>query len=82
VEDPACDALFAGNVLPEDTSAGWRSVAEAIAALNAAPVTSELAAEAGALTVFLELSACPTAAEAGRLSNTSFDSATLTPETR
>jgi hypothetical protein len=82
VGDPACDALFAGNVLPEDTSAGWRRVAEAIAALNPVPVTSELAAETGALTVFLELSACQTAAEAGRLSNTSFDSATLTPGTR
>lgn len=80
--DPAFDALFAGNVLPEDTSAGWRPVAEAIAALNAPPVTSELVAEAGALMVFLDLSACQTAAKAGRLSDTTFDSATLTPETR
>jgi hypothetical protein len=80
---PAFDALSAGNVLPGDTAQGWRPVAKGIAALNAAPVTSELAAEAGALTVFPELSGCQTAtAEAGRLSNTSFASTTSTPETR
>ena len=52
VGDPAFDALLAGNLLPEDTAAGLRPVAEAIAALNAAPVTSELAAEASALRAF------------------------------
>jgi hypothetical protein len=52
VGDPAFDALLAGNLLPEDTAGGLRPVAEAIAALNAAPAASELAAEASALTVF------------------------------
>jgi hypothetical protein len=52
VGDPAFDALLTGNLPPEDTADGLRPVAEAIAALNAVPVTSELAAEAGALTVF------------------------------
>ncbi len=50
--DSALDALLAGNLLPEDAADGLRSVAEAIAALNAAPATSELAAEASALAVF------------------------------
>jgi hypothetical protein len=40
VGDPAFDALLAGNLLPEDTAEGLRPVAEAIAALNAAPVAS------------------------------------------
>ncbi|HYZ51959.1 MAG TPA: hypothetical protein VE733_00400 [Streptosporangiaceae bacterium] len=52
VGDPAYDALLAGNLLPEDTSEGLRPAAEAIAALNAAPVISELAAEASARTAF------------------------------
>src|SRR6266851_7308484 len=52
VGDPAFDALLAGNLLPEDTAGGLRPVAEAIAALNAAPVTSELAAQASALRAF------------------------------
>jgi hypothetical protein len=52
VGDPAFDALLAGNLLPGDTSEGLRPVAEAIAALNAAPVASELAAEARARTAF------------------------------
>lgn len=52
VGDPAFDALLTGNLPPEDTADGLRPVAEAIAALNAVPVTSELAAEASALTVF------------------------------
>jgi hypothetical protein len=50
--DPAFDALLAGNLLPEDTADGLRPAAEAIAALNAAPATSELAAEASVLAVF------------------------------
>src|SRR6266496_2570015 len=50
--DSALDALLAGNLLPEDAADGLRSVAEAIAALNTAPATSELAAEASALAVF------------------------------
>ena len=52
VGDPAFDALLTGNLPPEDTAEGLRPVAEAIVALNAVPVTSELAAEASALTVF------------------------------
>ena len=52
VGDPAFDALLTGNLPPEDTADGLRPVAEAIAALNAVPATSELAAEASALTVF------------------------------
>ena len=52
VGDPAFDALLAGNLLAQDTAEGLRPVAEAIAALNGAPATSELAAEANALAVF------------------------------
>ncbi len=52
VGDPAFDALLAGNLRPEDTADGLGPVAEAIAALNAAPVTSELAAEASARAMF------------------------------
>jgi len=52
VGDPAFDGLLAGNLLPEDTAGGLRPVAEVIAALNAPPVTSELAAEASALRAF------------------------------
>lgn len=52
VGDPAFDALLAGNLLSEDTAGGLRLVAEVIAALNAPPVTSELAAEASALRAF------------------------------
>jgi uncharacterized membrane protein YgcG len=52
VGDPAFDALLAGHLRPGDTAEGLRPVAEAIAALNAAPVTSELAAEASARAVF------------------------------
>jgi hypothetical protein len=52
VGDPAFDALLAGNLPPEDTAGGLRPVAETIAALNAPPVSSELAAEASALTAF------------------------------
>lgn len=50
--DPALDALLSGNVPPEDAPEGLRPVAEAIAALNAAPNSSELAAEARARAVF------------------------------
>ena len=50
--DPAFDALLAGNLLPGDAADGLRPVAEAIAALNAAPTASELAAEASVLAVF------------------------------
>ena len=50
--DPVFDALLTGNLLPEDAAEGLRPVAEAIAALNAAPSASELAAEASALAVF------------------------------
>ncbi len=50
--DPAYDALLTENMLPEDAAEGLRPVAEAIAALNAAPAASELAAEASALAVF------------------------------
>ena len=52
VGDPAFDALLTGNLLPEDTAEGLRPVAEAIAALNGAPMGSELAAEASALAVY------------------------------
>jgi len=52
VGDPACDALLAGNLLPGDAADGLRPVAEAIAALNAAPAMSELAGEASVLAVF------------------------------
>ncbi|HUY44898.1 MAG TPA: hypothetical protein VMV92_04130 [Streptosporangiaceae bacterium] len=48
VGDPAFDALLAGNLPPEDAAGGLRPVAEAIAALGAAPASSELAAEPGA----------------------------------
>jgi hypothetical protein len=50
--DPAFDALLAGNLLPEGAADGLRPVAEAIAALHAAPAASELAAEASVLAVF------------------------------
>ena len=50
--DPALDALLTGRVLAEDAPGGLRPVAEAIAALNAAPTRSELAAEASARSVF------------------------------
>ncbi|HEY4465667.1 MAG TPA: hypothetical protein VGN41_23610 [Streptosporangiaceae bacterium] len=52
VGDPAFDALLAGKVRPEDAADGLRPVVEALAALTAAPVTSELAAEASARAVF------------------------------
>jgi PT repeat len=61
--DPAFDALLSGHLLPEDAAEGLRPVAEAIAALNAAPATSELAAEANVLAVFrgaVGMSAKPT----------------------
>ena len=50
--DLAFDALLAGNVLPEDAPEELRPVAEAIAALNATPHSSELAAEARARAMF------------------------------
>ena len=50
--DPALDALLTGNVLPEDAPEELRPVAEAIAALNAAPHSSEVAAEARARAMF------------------------------
>jgi hypothetical protein len=50
--DPALDALLTGNVLPEDVPEELRPVAEALAALNAAPHSSELAAEARARVMF------------------------------
>jgi hypothetical protein len=50
--DPALDALLTGNVLPEDAPEELRPVAEALTALNAAPHSSELAAEARAKAMF------------------------------
>jgi len=55
VGDPAFDALLAGNLLPEDAADGLRPVAEAIAALNGAPATTELAAEASVLAMFRDV---------------------------
>ncbi len=52
VGDPAFDALLAGDLAPGNTAEGLRPVAEAIAALNAPPVTSELVAEARDLALF------------------------------
>jgi hypothetical protein len=52
IGDPAFDALLAGTLRPQDAAEGLRPVAEVIAALNGAPVTSELAAEGRALAVF------------------------------
>ena len=63
VGDPAFDALLAGHLAPGDTAETLRPVAEAIAALNAAPVTSELAAETRDLAVF---SAAGRSGEPGR----------------
>jgi hypothetical protein len=52
VGDPVFDALLTGNLLPDEAPAGLRPVAEAIAALNEAPASSEMAAEASALAVY------------------------------
>ncbi len=52
VGDPAFDALLTGNLPPEDAPEGLHQVAEAIAALNGAPASSELAAEASALAAY------------------------------
>jgi hypothetical protein len=57
--DPALDALLTGNVLPEDAPEELRPVAEAMAALNAAPHSSELAAEARAMAMFRAAAAQP-----------------------
>jgi hypothetical protein len=57
--DPALDALLTGNVLPEDAPEEMRPVAEAMAALNAAPHSSELAAEARARAIFRTAAAQP-----------------------
>jgi hypothetical protein len=48
------DALLAGNRRPQDAAAALRPLAEAIASLNAAPVSSELAAEPGAWAAYRE----------------------------
>jgi hypothetical protein len=50
--DPAYDAMLARTLPPGETPAGLGSVAEAFAALNAAPAHSGPAAEADALAVF------------------------------
>ena len=52
VGDPAFDALLSGDPAPDGAATGLRRAAEVIAALNDAPVTSELAALPGALAVF------------------------------
>lgn len=52
VGDPAFDALLTGNLPPGEAPDGLRPVAEAIAALNEAPTSSELAAEVSALAVY------------------------------
>ncbi len=52
VGDPAFDALLSGDPPPDDAATGLRRAAEVIAALNDAPVTSELAALPGAMAVF------------------------------
>lgn len=57
--DPALDALLTGNVLPEDAPEELRPVAEALIALNAAPHSSELAAEARARAMFRTAAAQP-----------------------
>ncbi len=72
---PAFDALLTGNLLPEDAADGLRPVAEAIAAPNGAPASSELAAEASVLAVY------PAARSAG-LVNLSVHAAGGTPCSR
>lgn len=57
--DPALDALLTGNVLPEDAPEELRPVVEALTALNAAPHSSELAAEARARAIFRAAAAQP-----------------------
>jgi hypothetical protein len=57
--DPALDALLTGNVLPEDAPEELRPVAETLAALNAAPHSSELATEARARAMFRAAAARP-----------------------
>jgi hypothetical protein len=57
--DPALDALLTGNVLPEDAPEELRPVAESLAALNAAPHSSELAGEAKARALFRAAAAQP-----------------------
>jgi hypothetical protein len=52
VGDPAFDALLTGNLPPDEAPDGLRSVAEAIAALNEAPASSELATEARTVAVY------------------------------
>ena len=52
VGDPAFDALLTGNLRPDEAPDGLRPVAEAIAALNEAPASSELAAEASTVAVY------------------------------
>jgi hypothetical protein len=52
IGDPAFDALLTGNLPPGEAPDGLRPVAEAIAALNEAPTSSELAAEVSALAVY------------------------------
>lgn len=52
VGDAALDALLERDPLPEGAAAGLRPLAEVIAALNATPLTGELAAQAGALALF------------------------------
>jgi len=46
--DAACEALLTGTLPPQDAVAGLRPLAEAIAALTAPPMRSEVAAEPGA----------------------------------
>jgi hypothetical protein len=52
VGDPALDALLSGDPPPDGAATGLRRAAEVLAALNDAPLTSELAAWPGALAVF------------------------------
>jgi hypothetical protein len=52
VGDPAFDALLSGDPPPDGAATGLRRASEVIAALNEAPVSSELAALPSALAVF------------------------------
>jgi len=71
VGDPAYDALLEGNHRPvQDGAERLRPVAEAIAALNAPPAATELAAEASALLVFRSGGGSPAEpARSGRRAN-------------
>ncbi len=55
--DPAYDALLAGALRPEEAAASLRPIVESFAALYAAPVHSDPAAEASAMHTFRALAA-------------------------